>query len=149
MNLKSILLIIIVISFLGCSKTIKKDSNVVNPHSEKNDEIYAAGIEEADKPAKGLKLSSLLCYLAVDPEPEKFARKHGIILINGKVRVYISFNPASSKLERGTLAENYNFMVEKKSNDLSRALVPIDKLIPLSKESIVWSIRLPDRAIKQ
>jgi hypothetical protein len=39
-------------------------------------------------------------------------------------------------------------MVEKKSNDIYRALVPIDRLIPLSKESAVWSIRLPDRAIK-
>jgi hypothetical protein len=62
--------------------------------------------------------------------------------------VFISFNPASSKLDRDSLAANYHFIVEKKSNDLSRVLVPIDRLIPLSKESIVWSIRLPDRAIK-
>jgi len=149
MNLKSFLLIIWAIASLGCSSTIKNEYDAVGSSSEKNDGKYAGEIKKENKPPKELKLSSLLCYLAVDPEPEKFARKHGIILINGKVRVYISFNPASSKLERGTLAENYNFMVEKKSNDLSRALVPIDKLIPLSKESIVWSIRLPDRAIKQ
>ncbi|MFC1882955.1 hypothetical protein ACFL2S_15900, partial [Thermodesulfobacteriota bacterium] len=74
---------------------------------------------------------------------------HWIFLTKGKVKVFISFNPASSNSERDKLAESYNFMVEKKSNDLLRALVPIDSLIPLSKESVVWSIRLPDRAIKQ
>ena len=62
--------------------------------------------------------------------------------------MYISFNPASSNLERDMLSENYNFMVEKKSKDISRAVIPIEQLIPLSKESAVWSIRLPDRAIK-
>jgi hypothetical protein len=129
--------------------TIKKEPNVVRPLSEKNDDTYAEGIMEGNKPPKELKLSSLLYDLAVDPEPEKFAKEHGIFLTEGKVRVFISFNPTSSNLERDTLSENYNFIVEKKSNDISRALVPIDILIPLSKESVVWSVRLPDRAIKQ
>ena len=138
MNLKGFLLIILAISSLGCSTTIKKDSDAVDPLSGKNADTY-----------KQLKLSSLLYDLAVDPEPEKFAKKHGIFLTDGRVRVFISFNPTSSNLERDTLSENYNFMVEKKSKDLSRALVPIDQLIPLSKESAIWSIRLPDRAVKQ
>jgi hypothetical protein len=149
MNLKSLLLIILAISSLECSTTNKKDSDAVSPLSGKNDDTYAGGIIEGHKPPKELKLSSLLYELAVDPEPEKFAKKHGIFLTKGKVRVFISFNPTSSNSERDTLAKNYNFMVEKKSNDLSRALVPIDRLIPLSRESVVWSIRLPDRAIKQ
>lgn len=148
MNMKNLLLIILAISFLGCLSTTKKDSNIVSSHPEKNEETFADGIKEGHKPPKGLRLSSILYELAVAPEPEKFAKKHDIFLTKGKVRVFISFNPTSSNSEREKLAENYHFMVEKKSNDLLRALVPIDRLIPLSKESVVWSIRLPDRAIK-
>ena len=147
--MKSFLLITLAILFLGCLTITKKDSNAVSSLPEKNEDTFADGIKEGHKPPKGLKLSSILYELAVAPEPEKFAKKYDIFLTEGKVRVFISFNPASSNSERDKLAENYNFMVEKKSNDLLRALVPIDRLIPLSKESVVWSIRLPDRAIKQ
>ena len=147
--MKSFLLITLAILFLGCLTITKKDSNSAIAHPEKNEDTFADGIKEGHKPPKGLKLSSILYELAVAPEPEKFAKKHDIFLTEGKARVFISFNPASSNSERDKLAENYNFMVEKKSNDLLRALVPIDRLIPLSKESVVWSIRLPDRAIKQ
>ena len=149
MNLKSFLMIILAIASLGCLTTIKADSGIVGFPSDKNDDMYADEIMKGNKSPKELKLSSLLYDLAVDPEPEKFAKKHGIFLTEGKVRVFISFNPTASNLEMDTLAENYSFMIEKKSKDVSRALVPIDKLIPLSKESIVWSIRLPDRAIEQ
>ena len=147
MNLKSLHLIILAILFLGCLTITKKDSNAVSSLPEKNEDTFADGIKEG--PPKGLKLSSILYELAVVSEPEKFAKKHDIFFTTGTVRVFISFNPASSNSERDKLAENYNFMVERKSNDLLRALVPIDRLIPLSKESVVWSIRLPDRAIKQ
>lgn len=147
MNLKSFLLIILAIACLGCSSTIKNESDAVGSPSEKNDGTYAERIIKENKPPKELKLSSLLYDLAVDLEPGNFAKKHGIFLTEGKVRVFISFNPASSNLERDRLSENYNFMVEKKSKDISRVLIPIDQLIPLSKESAVWSIRLPDRAI--
>ena len=148
MNLKILLLIMLAFSFLGCLTTSKNGSDVVGPLSEKNDDSYADTIMNENKPPQELKLSSLLYDLSVDPEPENFAKKHGIFLTEGKVRVYISFNPASSNLERDMLSENYNFMVEKKSKDISRAVIPIEQLIPLSKESAVWSIRLPDRAIK-
>ena len=149
MNLRGLFLIILAIASMGCSTTIKKNSDAVGPLAEKSDDTYADGIMEGHKPPKELKLSSLLYDLAIDPEPEKFAKKHGIFLTEGSVRVYISFNPTPINLERDTLAENYNFMVEKKSNDILRALVPIDQLISLSKESAVWSIRLPDSAVKQ
>jgi hypothetical protein len=148
-NMKSLLLIILAILFLGCLTTTKKDSNAASAHPEKNEDTFADGIKEGHKPPKGLRLSSILYELAIAPGPEKFAKKHDIFLTNGKVRVFISFNPASSNSEREKLAESYHFMVEKKSNDILRALIPIDRLIPLSKESVVWSIRLPDRAIKQ
>jgi len=147
MNLKSFLLIIWAIASLGCSGTIKNEYDAVGSSSEKNDGTYAGEIKKENKPPKELKLSSLLYNLAVDPEPENFAKKHGIFLTEGKVRVFISFNPASSNLERDMLSENYNFMVEKKSKDISRAVIPIEKLIPLSKESALWSVRPPDRAI--
>ena len=147
MDLKSLHLIIIAILFLGCLTITKKDSNAVSSLPEKNEDTFADEIKEG--PPKGLKLSSILYELAVAPEPEKFAKKHDIFVTEGKVRVIISFNPTFSNLERDQLAENYNFLVEKKSNDILRALVPIDRLIPLSKESVVWSISLPNRAIKQ
>ena len=149
MNLKSVLLIILAILFLGGLITAKKDSNAGSSLPEKNEDTSADGIKIGHKPPKELKLSSILYELAVAPEPEKFAGKHHISLTEGRVRVFISFNPASSNPERDKLAENYNYAVEKKSNDILRALVPVDRLIPLSKEPVVWSIRLPDRAIKQ
>ena len=148
MNMKSLLLIILAIFFLGCLTTTKKDSKAVSSHPEKTEDTFADGIKEGHKPPKGLRLSSILYELASAPEPEKFAKKHDIFLTKGKVKVFISFNPASSNSEREKLAESYNLMVEKKSNDILRALIPLDRLIPLSKESVVWSIRLPDRAKK-
>ncbi len=146
--MKSLLLIILAILFLGCVTTTKKDSSVVSSLPEKKEDTFSEGLKEGHKPPKVLKLTSILYELAVAPEPENFAKEHDIFLAKGKVRVFICFNPASSNSEREKLAENYNIVVEKKSNDLLRALVPIDRLIPLSKESVIWSIRLPDRAIK-
>lgn len=101
------------------------------------------------KPSKELKIESTLYGLAVASDRENFAKEHDIFLSEGKARVFILFEPASLSSEREKLIENYSIVVEKSSNDLLRALVPIDKLIPLSKESIIWSIRLPDRPIKQ
>ena len=149
LHMKSLLLIILAILFLGCLITTKNDSNAVSSLPEKDEHTSAGAIKAVHKPPKELKLSSILYELAIAPEPGKFAKKHGIFLTEGKVRVFISFNPASSNSERDKLAENYTYAVEKKSNDILRALVPVDRLIPLSKESVVWSIRLPDRAIKQ
>jgi hypothetical protein len=144
-----LLLVISAILFLGCLITTKNESNAGSAFPEKNEDRSADGIKPGHKPPKELKLSSILYELAVDPEPEKFAKKHGIFWTDGQVRVFISLNPASSNSDRDKLAENYNYAVEKESNDMLRALVPADRLIPLSKEPVVWSIRLPDRAIKQ
>jgi len=148
MTMKSLFLIILAVLSSGCLTTTKTNSNAANAHPKKNEYTFPDDIKKGHKPPKGLKLSSILYELAVASEPEKFAKKHDIFVIEGEVRVFISFDPASSSSERGKLAENYNFTVEKKSDDLSRALVPIDRLIPLSKESAIWSILLPDRAKK-
>ena len=79
---------------------------------------------------------------------QNFAKEHNILMSKERVRVYISFNPDSSTSKREKVLENYNIVVEKKAGNLSRALVPINRLIPLSKESVIWSIKLPDRLIK-
>lgn len=100
------------------------------------------------KPPKELKLTSILYELAISPNRENFATEHDIPLHEGKVRVFIYLDPASTKSERESLGKGYNIEVEKQSNDLLRALVPIDEMIQLSKESIVWSITLPDKPTK-
>jgi hypothetical protein len=146
MKMKSLLVLILAFLLLDCVETTKKDSGVVSSLPKKND--ASLGVNDEHSPPKELKLTSMLYELAIAPEPEGFAKEHSLFLVNGKVRVFILFDPTSSNLERDKLAEDYNIVVEKKSNDIVRALVPIDRLIPLSKESVIWSIRLPDRAIK-
>ena len=149
MNMKSLLLVIAAILLIGYFITTGKASNGGEPLAGQNENLFGTGMKLRHKPPKGLKLSSILYELAASSEPEKFAKEHGIFMGEGKVRVFVSFNPASSDSEINKLTESYNFVIEKKSSNLLRALVPIDKLIPLSKDSAVWSIRLPDRAIKQ
>jgi hypothetical protein len=114
--------------FLGCTTITQKDY-------------------PEDKPPEGLKLSSILYDLAVDPDPESFANKHNIFFHKNRVRVFIYFDPASSEPEREKIFEKYKLIVEKKSKDLARALVPVNALIPLSRESAIWSIALPDKPI--
>ena len=144
--MKSLLLILLPFLILGCMTTTEKYSSVDTiVHEEKGP---APGLPEGHKPPKELKLTSILYELAIASETERFAKEHGISLANGKVRVFIFFNPDSSNSERDRLAENYTIVVEKKADTLVRALVPVDRLIALSKETVIWSIRLPDRAIK-
>jgi len=100
------------------------------------------------KPPKNLKLTSFLYNLAIASEPDRYAKQHDIFLSNGKVRVFIFFNPDSSNSEREKIVENHKIAVEKKSSDLLRALIPINTLIPISQEPIIWSISLPDLPIK-
>ncbi len=135
--IKDLFLIILAIWILGCVDFIP----------EKNEDTSPKELMKGQKPPRDLKLSSILYELATDPETEKFAEEHSIILANSKVRVFISFDPASSNPEREKIIEKCNILVEKKSDYLLRVLIPIDKLIPLSKDSVIWSIRLPDKAI--
>jgi len=134
---------------LDCLTTAKNDRNVIHYLPEKKEDTLTGEFKVKRKPPRELKLTSILYELAIASEPENFAKQHEIFLSNGRVRVFIFFNPASLSSEREKIVENYKLVFEKKSNDLLRALVPIDGLIPMSKESIIWSIRLPDRPIKQ
>lgn len=147
--MKKLLLIILTILLLDCVTTAKNDRNVIHYLPEKKEDTLTGEFKAKRKPPRELKLTSILYELAIASEPEDFAKEHDIFLSNGRVRVFIFFNPASSKSEREKIFENYKLVFEKKSNALLRALVPIDGLIPMSKESIIWSIRLPDRPIKQ
>jgi hypothetical protein len=128
MKMKRFIFIIAAVFFLGCTANAQKD------------------YPEYKRP-EGLKLSSILYQLAVAAEPEFFAKQHDIFLYKDRARVFIFFDPASSGPDREKIVEKYQLIVEKKSNDLLRALVPINALIPLSKESVIGSIKLPDKPI--
>jgi hypothetical protein len=97
---------------------------------------------------KGQKLSSILYDLAIAPDPEYFAKKHDIVLDKDRVRVFIFFEPSSSDPDRKKILNDHGIIIEKSSADLTRGLVPVDHLISLSEESVIRSIRLPDRLIK-
>lgn len=128
MKMKRFIFIIAAVFFIGCTATAQKN------------------YPENNRP-EGLKLSSILYDLAIDPDPENFANKHHIFFHKNRVKVFIYFDPASSGLDREKIIEKYKLIVEKESKDLARALVPVDVLIPLSTESAIWSIKLPDKPI--
>ena len=139
-------MILLSVLALGCATTPPEHYHAAAAHPEKSEAAYPDAVKKAHKPHKGLKLSSMLYDLAVSPDPVTFAEEHDIFINEGKVRVFINFDPESSLSERNRLAEAYRFRVEKKSGDLSRALVPVDQLIPLSTESAIWSLMLPGKA---
>jgi len=94
------------------------------------------------------KLSSVLYELALSPDPEYYAKQHNILLDNHRVRVFIILEPSSPDPEREKVFEDHNIRVEKRSGDMVRGLVAVDRLIPLSEEPVIQFIRLPDRLIK-
>ena len=128
LSMKRFIFIIAAVFFIGCTAIGQKDY-------------------PEDKPPEGLKLSSILYDLAIDPDPENFANKHHIFFHKNRVKVFIYFDPVSSGLDRKNIIEKYKVIVEKKSMDLLRAMVSVNVLIPLSRESAIWSIKLPDKPI--
>ena len=97
---------------------------------------------------KKQKLSSMLYELAVSQDPESFAKQHDIELDKDRIRVFIFFNPAASDPDRTKIIKDHKIIIEKRSTDLIRGLVPVDHLIPLSQDPVIESIRLPDKLIK-
>ncbi len=132
----------------GCVTNSENDLNIAKSVPEKKKKRFPKEFNKQHKPPGGLKLTSVLYELASAPDPENFAKKHNIFLSKERVRVYISFDPDSSTSKREKILENYIIVIEKKAGSLSRALVPVNRLISLSKESIIWSIKLPNRLIK-
>ena len=108
--------------------------------------ISAAGENKIDD-TKKQKLSSVLYELAITQDPEYFAKQHDIFFKNNRVRVFIFFEPSSDP-NRKKIFNDHGIMIEKSSADLTRGLVPVDHLIPLSQEPVIRSIRLPDKLIK-
>ena len=104
-----------------------------------------AEVPYGPKPPPGLKLASILYELAISEEPEAFAANHEILIVDGKVRVFIFLDPSSSEAERERLLAAHGVDLEKKSDHSFRAMVPIDQLVPLSNDPIVWFVTLPDR----
>ncbi|OEU66112.1 MAG: hypothetical protein BBJ57_03250 [Desulfobacterales bacterium PC51MH44] len=146
--MKRLFFIILAVLLAGCLPSTENDPNVTSSLPEKKEKRLPKKFNKQSQPPEALKLTSVLYELAAASDPENFAKEHNIFLSKERVRVYISFNPGSSISKREKVLENYNIVVEKKAGNLSRALVPINRLIPLSKESVIWSIKLPDRLIK-
>ncbi|MGA8181123.1 MAG: hypothetical protein WB792_13760 [Desulfobacterales bacterium] len=98
--------------------------------------------------SKNKKLSSPLYELALSPDPDYFAKKHNILLVNHRVRVTICLEPSMPEAERIKLLKVHNILIEKGSADIVRGLAPVHQLIPLSEEPAVRFIQLPDTLIK-
>ena len=146
--MKRLFFIILAVLLAGCLPSTENDPNVTSLLPEKKEKRLPKNFNKQSQPPEELKLTSVLYELAAASDPENFAKEHNIFLSKERVRVYISFSPGSSISKREKVLENYNIVVEKKAGNLSRALVPINRLISLSKESVIWSIKLPDRLIK-
>jgi hypothetical protein len=87
------------------------------------------------------KLSSVLYEFLKTSDREGFARTHHIFYHEGKLRVYISVDPAISQKEKERLIKAHQIIVEKETEILLRAIVPVDELPSLSSETSVLSIR--------
>lgn len=95
------------------------------------------------------KLDALLYEFLLSPDREGFAKTHQIFFQKGRVRVNIVMIPNISQGEKDCLGKTYRIEIEKESQDLLRALVPVEELTSLAKEELIWSIRLPDRPMIQ
>jgi len=146
--LKKLFLTILAVMLAGCATNSENDLIIAKSVPEKKEKRFPQEFNKHHKPPGGLKLTSVLYEFAVAPDPEYFAKKHNIFLSKERVGVYISFDPNSSISKREKIIEDYNIVIVKKAGNLSRALVPVNRLISLSKESVIWSIKLPNRLIK-
>ena len=97
---------------------------------------------------KKQKLSSMLYELAVSQDPESFAKTHDIEWDKDRIRVFIFFDPLTSDPDRTRIMKDHKIIIEKRSADLIRGLVPVDHLILLSQDPVIQSIRIPDKLIK-
>jgi hypothetical protein len=132
----------------GCVTNSENDLNITNSVPEKRENTLPKELSIQHKPPGKCKLTSVLYELAVAPDPDHFAKQHHIFLTKGSVKVFISFDPGSSIPGREEIIQNYNIVIEKTAGSLSRAWVPVNRLIPLSKEPAIQLITLPKRMIK-
>ncbi len=92
----------------------------------------------------GEKLSSELLQLATSKEPGKFAKEHGMTLINGTIKVIIAVKSGISDLDdfAGEI-RRYGLKEVMINKDLITANVPVVYLVSLSEEKYVKHIRRP------
>jgi hypothetical protein len=95
------------------------------------------------------KLSSVLYEFLNTSDQEKFAKTHHIFYNGRQLRVYIVLDPTISQESKETLVNTHQIIVEKESENLLRAIILVDELVSLAKETFVLSIRLPDRPVVQ
>lgn len=109
--------------------------------------IFPSDLKSDCKTLDKEKLQSILLQLAMSDHKENFAKDHDIVLYDGKVKVFIYFDPATSPLERAKVLESHRVLIEKTSEPVMRVLVLVGELLPLSKEPIILFISLPDKPI--
>ncbi len=93
-------------------------------------------------PREYAKLASVLYELIRAPDRSNFAKRHQLYLAQDKVRVIIELLPEFKEVEG-----DYEMVVEGRTNSLIKALVPVDLLGLLAKDSSVGFIRPPHKPI--
>jgi hypothetical protein len=145
--MKKLCLIILSVMLAGCLTNSDNDLNAPISVSKKRENTLPKKLSAQHNPKGEHRLTSVLYELAVAPDPDYFAKQHHMLLTKGSVKVFISFDPGFSIPEREKMIENYNIVIEKTAGSLSRAWVPVNQLIPLSKECVIQTITLPKRLI--
>jgi hypothetical protein len=91
------------------------------------------------QPPAGARLDSTLYGLMVAPDWYDYAAAHGIDLSGLRARVIIEL------VTPRTLPQLPNLLVEARSDNLIRALVPIQQLLTLADDPAVAFVRLPNK----
>ncbi|MGD2030158.1 MAG: hypothetical protein PVG86_09505 [Desulfobacterales bacterium] len=143
--MKRCCLIILYVVLASCVTHSDNNHNDPTPVSEKNENTLSKELTQQHNSPTVHKLTSILYELAVAPDSDYFAKQHHILLTKGSVKVFISFDSATSISEREAMIQNYDIVIEKTAGNLSRAWVPVNQLIPLSNEPVIQSITLPKR----
>ena len=139
--------IFISIFLFGCLLSCNNNTPSVHSLTKTDKNTSDAGSNKIGD-TKKQKLSSILYELVISPNHEYFAKQNHILLDKDRVRVFIFFDPSSSGPDRKKILNDHGIIIEKSSADMTRGLVAVDQLIPLSEEPVIQSIRLPDRLIK-
>ena len=148
MKMKSLAMILLTVLSLGCTQTPLLESKKVDSASETKAGTLPPKRDEKNKPKVQHKLAAVLYQLTNASEPEQFAKQQGLSFLNNKVKVFIYFTPESLSNMRKKVTETHHIQVEKASNDLVSAWVPVYRLIPLSKEPVIRFISPPKTLIK-
>jgi len=92
---------------------------------------------EKPRPPEGLRLDSLLYALALAPDWHEFARERGLALFGMRIKVIVElYDPQ-------VVPQGYYLLVEARSQELMRALVPVSELLRLAGDPATEFVRLP------